>query len=78
MGEANMFAVHFIENNNVLLTQLLRNVPAEGEELKIKGKKAKVASVKAIDDLNIHVLVTIEKVVNKSKFVVDNSKKKKR
>jgi hypothetical protein len=78
MGEVKMFAVHFIENNNVLLTQLLRNVPAEGEELKIKGRKAKVASVKPIDDLNIHVLVTIEKVENKSKFVVDNSKKKKR
>lgn len=72
-----MFAVHFIENNNVLLTQLLKNVPTEGEELKIKGRKAKVASVKNIDELNIHVLVTLE-VVKKSKFVVDNSKKKKR
>jgi hypothetical protein len=72
-----MFAVHFIENNNVLLTQLLKNVPTEGDELKIKGRKAKVAGVKNIDELNIHVLVTLE-VVNKSKFVVDNSKKKKR
>jgi hypothetical protein len=72
-----MFAVHFIENNNVLLTQLLNRVPTEGEELKIKGRKAKVASVKDIDELNIHVLVTLE-VVNKNKFVVDNSKKKKR
>ncbi|MEH7378513.1 hypothetical protein [Neobacillus drentensis] len=72
-----MFAVHFIEKNNVLLTQLLNRVPTEGEELKIKGRKAKVASVKIIDDLNIHVQVTIE-VVNKNKLVVDNSKKKKR
>jgi hypothetical protein len=72
-----MFAVHFIENNNVLLTQLLNRVPTEGEELKIKGRKAKVTSVKDIDELNIHVLVTLE-VVNKNKFVVDNSKKKKR
>ncbi|SMQ77422.1 hypothetical protein SAMN05444673_2746 [Bacillus sp. OV166] len=72
-----MFAVHFIEKNNVLLTQLLNRVPTEGEELKIKGRKAKVASVKNIDDLNIHVQVTIE-VVNKNKLVVDNSKKKKR
>jgi hypothetical protein len=77
MGEAKMFAVHFIENNNVLLTQLLNRVPTEGEELKIKGRKAKVTSVKDIDELNIHVLVTLE-VVNKNKFVVDNSKKKKR
>ncbi|MBT2696201.1 hypothetical protein J7E79_01970 [Bacillus sp. ISL-40] len=72
-----MFAVHFIEKNNVLLTQLLNRVPTEGEELKIKGRKAKVESVKNIDDLNIHVLVSIE-VVNKNKLVVDNSKKKKR
>ncbi|PGY08353.1 hypothetical protein [Bacillus sp. AFS031507] len=72
-----MFAVHFIEKNNVLLTQLLNRVPTEGDELKIKGRKAKVESVKNIDDLNIHVQVTIE-VVNKNKLVVDNSKKKKR
>jgi hypothetical protein len=72
-----MFAVHFIEKNNVLLTQLLNRVPAEGEELKIKGHKAKVASIKNIDELNIHVLVTLE-VVNKKNLVVDNSKKKKR
>jgi glycine cleavage system H lipoate-binding protein len=72
-----MFAVHFIEKNNVLLTQLLNRVPTEGEELKIKGRKAKVESVKNIDDLNIHVQVTIE-VVKQNKLVVDNSKKKKR
>ena len=72
-----MFAVHFIEKNNVLLTQLLNKLPTEGEELKIKGRKAKVISVKKVDELNVHVLVTIE-VVTKSKFVVDNSKKKKR
>lgn len=79
MGEAKMFAVHFIENNNVLLTQLLNRVPAEGEEIKIKGRKAKVSSVKDIDELNVHVQVIIEVVnVNKNKLVVDNSKKKKR
>jgi len=73
-----MFAVHFIENNNVLLTQLLNRVPAEGEEVKIKGRKAKVASIKNIDELNIHVQVTVEVVNKSSKFVVDQSKKKKR
>jgi len=73
-----MFAVHFIENNNVLLTQLLNRVPAEGEEVKIKGRKAKVASIKNIDELNIHVQVTVEVVNKSSKFVVDQTKKKKR
>ena len=77
IGETNMYAVHFIENNNVLLTQLLQRVPTEGEELKIKGRKAKVSSVKNVDELHVHVHVTLE-VVKVSKFVVDNSKKKKR
>ncbi|MFL6562523.1 MAG: hypothetical protein ACJ8MO_41290, partial [Bacillus sp. (in: firmicutes)] len=77
IGETNMFAVHFIENNNVVLTQLLQRVPAEGEELRIKGRKGKVSSVKTIDDLNIHVQVIFE-VVKKNNFIVDNSKKKKR
>lgn len=77
IGETNMYAVHFIENNNVLLTQLLQRVPTEGEELKIKGRKATVSSVKNVDELHVHVQVTLE-VVKKSKFVVDNSKKKKR
>ncbi|PFP25885.1 hypothetical protein COJ96_19200 [Bacillus sp. AFS073361] len=72
-----MYAVHFIDNNNVLLTQLLQRVPTEGEELKIKGRKATVSSVKNVDELHVHVQVTLE-VVKKSKFVVDNSKKKKR
>ncbi|MEH7501054.1 hypothetical protein V7152_03275 [Neobacillus drentensis] len=72
-----MFAVHFIENNNVLLTQLLNRVPTEGEELKIKGRKAKVSGIKNIDEVNIHVLVTLE-VVKKVNLVVDNSKKKKK
>ncbi len=72
-----MFAVHFIENNNVLLTQLLNRVPTEGEEVKIKGRKAKVSGIKNIDEVNIHVLVTLE-VVKKINLVVDNSKKKKK
>lgn len=37
-----MFAVSFLENKNVLLIQLLKRIPSVGEELKIKGRKAKV------------------------------------
>lgn len=72
-----MFAVHFIENKNQLLCQLLNRVPLVNEELKIKGRKAKVLSVKSIDEKNIHVQVTLE-AVNKNKPVIDQSKKKKR
>ncbi|KAB2330518.1 hypothetical protein F7731_19790 [Cytobacillus depressus] len=72
-----MFAVHFFENKNQLLCQLLKNVPNEGEALTIKGRTGKIASVKNIDEKNIHVQVIFE-AVKKAKPVLDNSKKKKR
>lgn len=73
-----MFVVNFFENKNHLLSQLLRRVPAVGEDLTIKGRKGKVSSVNNIDEKNIHVEVVLE-VVNKNKTaLVDNSKKKKR
>ena len=72
-----MFAVHFFENKNPLLCQLLKRVPSVGEDLKIKGRKGKVSSVNSIDEKTIHVQVILE-IVNKNKLIVDNSKKKKR
>lgn len=72
-----MFAVYFFENKNVLLNQLLKRVPSVGEDIKIKGRKGKVASVKSMDEKIFHVQVIFE-IVNKNKLIVDNSKKKKR
>ncbi|MCM3767679.1 hypothetical protein [Neobacillus niacini] len=71
-----MFAVHFFENKNALLTQLLKQAPSVGEDLKIKGRKAKVTAVKNIDDKNIHVQVTLE-ILKQKQPVVDPKKKKK-
>lgn len=73
-----MFTVHFIENKNILLSQLLQNVPSVGEDIKVKGRKAKVLSVNTIDERTIHVNVLQEKVNKKQQLVLDNSKKKKR
>ncbi len=73
-----MFTVHFIENKNILLSQLLQNVPTVGQDLKIKGRKAKVLSVDTIDEKTIHVKVIQEEVKKKQQLVLDNSKKKKR
>lgn len=73
-----MFVVHFFENKKLLLTQLLNNVPSVSEDLRIKGLKGKVASITNVDEKHVHVQLTIEKVVVKSKIAVDNSKKKKR
>jgi len=75
-----MFAVHFFENKNLLLSQLLQRVPDVGEELKIKGRKGKVSSVTNVEENKFHVQVVIEKEkVTKGKTaVVDQSKKRKR
>ncbi|PWW32100.1 hypothetical protein DFO73_101363 [Cytobacillus oceanisediminis] len=72
-----MFIVYYIEGRNILLNQLCKNVPKDGEEIKIKGRKGKVLSVQQIDENKVHVQVTLERV-DKNKVVLDNSKKKKR
>lgn len=71
-----MFTVHFIENKNILLSQLLQNVPTVGQDLKIKGRKAKVLSVETIDERTIHVKVVQEAIKKKQQLVLDNKKKK--
>ncbi|MGG1396766.1 hypothetical protein ABE288_02765 [Bacillus salipaludis] len=74
-----MFVVYFLENKNLLLTQLLQRVPSVGEDLKIKGRKGKVSSVTSVDEQKFQVQIILE-AVNKNKLAaaVDNSKKKKR
>jgi hypothetical protein len=73
-----MFAVHFFENKNLLLSQLLQKVPSVGEELKIKGRKAKISSVTNVEGNKFHIQVDIEKVTKGKNAVVDLSKKRKR
>lgn len=72
-----MFNVSFFENKNLLLSQLLKNVPSVGEDLRIKGRKGKVLSVNSIDEKKIHIQVILENV-NKNKPIIDKSKKKRR
>ncbi|ULT59242.1 hypothetical protein L1999_12235 [Neobacillus drentensis] len=73
-----MFAVHFFENKNLLLSQLLQRVPSVGEELKIKGKKGTISSVTNVEENKYHVQVVLEKVTKGKNAVADLSKKKKR
>ncbi|RSD29063.1 hypothetical protein [Mesobacillus subterraneus] len=72
-----MFVVHFFENRIALLNQFRQQVPAVGEDLKIKGRKAKVASVTAVDEKTYHVQVTLE-AKQKPTVAADPGKKKKR
>lgn len=71
-----MFAVHFLENRNQLLTQLLRTVPTEGENVVIKGRKGKVTSVTFVDEKNVHVQVALEVIVKKPSLELPGKKKR--
>ncbi|MCQ6282161.1 hypothetical protein [Bacillus sp. EB600] len=72
-----MIVIHFFENKTLVLSQLLRRIPSMDEDIKIKGRKAKVLSVKKIEENLIHVQVIFEQVV-KNKQIVKESIKKKR
>ncbi|MFS0823396.1 hypothetical protein [Bacillus sp. 1P02SD] len=71
-----MYVVHYFENKNLLLTQLVQTVPSVDDAIKIKGKKGKVSKVIDIDQRNIHVQVELDRIVKKK--TVDDSKKKRR
>ncbi|WP_264190770.1 hypothetical protein [Mesobacillus jeotgali] len=60
-----------------MLNQLLKRVPVVGEDLRIKGRKGKVASVTEIDEKTYHVQVTLEAKA-KPGAAADPGKKKKR
>lgn len=73
-----MYAIHFYENNNYVLNQVLRNIPAIDENVTIKGRKGKVTNVQEIKENVYYVFVEFEKVVDKSKAAALDPKKKRR
>ncbi|RTQ96103.1 hypothetical protein [Lysinibacillus telephonicus] len=72
-----MFAVHFYEKNNLLLSQLLNQVPSINSEIKIKGRKGKIVSITEIDENKFHIQVELE-AVKKQTTLSSIDKKKKR
>ncbi|HLU23548.1 MAG TPA: hypothetical protein VKZ77_13870 [Bacillaceae bacterium] len=71
-----MIVVHFIENRNVLLTQLRKTVPTAGENIRIKGRNGIVVDIKKIKDNVVHVNVNMASITRKN--VLMDSKKKRR
>ena len=71
-----MVVIHFIHNKNVVLTQLLQQVPSVDENIKIKGRKGKVVNVSQIKDNKYHVHVDLEKIIKKDLTLKDDKKKK--
>ncbi|MGM0878401.1 MAG: hypothetical protein ACQEWV_27805 [Bacillota bacterium] len=72
-----MFVIRFFENNSVVLVQLLKQIPSVDENIKIKGRKGKVLSIKKIEENQVHVNVIFEQV-NKNQPILKDTKKKKR
>ena len=72
-----MYAVHYFEKKNLLLSQLLNQVPAQGAQIKIKGRKANILSVDEVAPNKYHVFVELE-VIKKQAVVSALDKKKRR
>ncbi|RUL48685.1 hypothetical protein [Lysinibacillus antri] len=72
-----MYAVHYFEKKNLLLNQLLNQVPAQGSQIKIKGRKANILAVNEVAPNKYHVFVELE-VVKKQAVVSALDKKKRR
>lgn len=60
-----MFVTHYYENKTSVLSQLLVKLPAIEEDIRIKGRKAKVTEVLQIDDNHYHVNIIFEKIPKK-------------
>lgn len=73
-----MYAVHFMEKNIIVLTQVLRDIPAINDELKIKGRKGKVISVQETEKSSFLVQIEFEKIIEKNKTATKDLGKKKR
>ncbi|WP_042355710.1 hypothetical protein [Bacillus rubiinfantis] len=57
-----MITIHYFENKTVVLSQLVRNIPAVNDAVKIKGRKGKIDAVEKIGENTVHAYVTFEKL----------------
>lgn len=71
-----MVTVHFIENKTTVLSQLLNNIPSVDDNIKIKGRKGKVLSVKQIEETIFQVHVKFDPVIKNQPILKDTKKKK--
>lgn len=70
-----MNVVYFVEDNSVVLSQLLENIPTENEPVKIKGRKGKVIGSRTTEDNITFVYVSLEKKL-KNQPVAKEKKKR--
>ena len=73
-----MYSIHFYEDKTYVLNQALRNIPSIDEDVRIKGRKAKVLNVEEIKENVYYVYIEFEKIVVKSKTASKELGKQKR
>ena len=71
-----MMVIHIFENRTEVLNQFVVRIPAVDEDIRIKGRKAKVVQVNQIDENKYHVHVIYEKIVKKQPLTKELGKKK--
>lgn len=60
-----MKVIHFYENRTEVLNQFVVKIPTVDEDIRIKGRKAKVIQVNQIDDNSFHIHVVFEMIAKK-------------
>jgi hypothetical protein len=75
-GDQMMVVIHYFEDKTLLLSQLVKQIPSIDENIKIKGRKGKVLSVKNAEGNHVHVHVMFEKVVKQQALSKETKKKK--
>ena len=71
-----MMVIHIYENRTEVLNQFVVRIPAVDEDIRVKGRKAKVLQVNQIDDKKYHVHVIFEKIAKKQALTKEIGKKK--
>ncbi|RHW38362.1 hypothetical protein D1B33_05615 [Lysinibacillus yapensis] len=72
-----MFAVHFYEKRNLLISKLLNEVPSVDSEIRIKGRKGKVIEVHQVHENKYHVQIELEAVKKVVPLAAANKRKRK-
>ncbi|MCU9614710.1 hypothetical protein OEV98_14295 [Caldibacillus lycopersici] len=73
-----MFVIHYLENQSIVLTLLSSHIPSVDEDVRIKGRKGKIISIKEINDKHVQVQVLFEKITKNQPISTVDSKKKKK
>ncbi|UZH06946.1 hypothetical protein [Heyndrickxia coagulans] len=71
-----MKTVHYYENQQHILSQLVNRVPVCGQDIRIKGRNGKIKDILEITENVYRVQVQLEPAAKKRTVTVDNKKKR--